>query len=66
MTTTASTGTSTHSAPPNVEVEAVGQWADQAIITLNLAGGAIDRSILSDLAKVLADQHGIRHATRAA
>jgi hypothetical protein len=61
VTSTAVTnpGTRTHSAPPNVEVQAVGQWADQAIITLDLAGGSIDRSILRDLAKVLHSEHGV-------
>jgi hypothetical protein len=65
-TATTNPGTRTHSAPPNVQVEAVGQWADQAIITVDLAGGAIDRSILRDLAKALTDQHGTYWLTLAA
>jgi hypothetical protein len=69
-TTTTSTvinhGARTHSAPPDVQVDAVGQWADTAIITLDLSGGSIDRSILRDLAKALADQHGTYWLTLAA
>ena len=66
MSTITSQGHSTHSAPPDVTVDAVGQWADQPVITLNLAGGVVDRSILRDLAKVLASQHGTYWLTLAA
>lgn len=65
-TTVTNHGARTHSAPPDVTVEAVGQWADIAVITLDLAGGAIDRSVLRDLAKALTDQHGTYWLTLAA
>jgi hypothetical protein len=58
MKATTSTS-STHSAPPDVTVDGRGQWADIPVLTLDLAGGAIDRSILRYLSKVLYSEHGL-------
>lgn len=55
MTTT--TTSTAHSAPPEVSIEGRGQWGDIPVITLDLAGGAINRTIVRRLAHSLFRAH---------
>lgn len=53
----------THSLPPAIDVEAVGRDLDQALITIDLEGGAIARSIVKDLARGLTLEHLVHMLT---
>lgn len=56
--TTINTTDRVHSAPPEVSIDGRGQWCDTPVITLELQGGAIDRSITRGLARALHDNRG--------
>lgn len=58
MSTTISTTDRVHSTPPEVSIDGRGQWCDTPVITLELQGGAIDRSITRGIARTLEAQHG--------
>lgn len=53
-----STTDTSHSTPPAVELDAAGRDRDIPLVTLDLAGGGIDRSMVRQLANALAGVNG--------